>query len=84
MCTGARLHRPVQCRQGTHLVRVLLHWHRKDTTKAKVCDLEQACVRVHEKVLRLEIAVHDAMLVHEGLASDQLIEEGLHSSSITL
>lgn len=55
----------------------------KSAGKAKISELQLALV-VDEKVLRLEIAVQDAVLVAEGNTAEQLVHERLDSHGIQL
>ena len=49
--------------------------------QAQVRDLEAHVVGVHQKVLRLQVAMHDAVLVAVRHALDQLVHEALQSDA---
>jgi hypothetical protein len=64
-----------------HLVRVLLDRDAERSTEAEVGDLQALRLVVHEQVLRLEVAVHYAVLVTVRYALDQLIHEALRGAA---
>lgn len=51
-------------------------WHTKGSRKTKVRNLELP-FRVDEKILRLQISVHDAFRMQEQQAQEQLAEQFL-------
>lgn len=63
-------------------MRVGLDGHGEGAAKAEVSDLEKARGGVDEEVLGLEVAVHDAVLVHVGLAAQELEHEGLQRGAV--
>jgi hypothetical protein len=62
--------------QRDHLVRVGAHGDHKGARQAKVGELEHAAL-VHEQVLRLEVAVHDAARVAVVHAGQHLVHQAL-------
>lgn len=66
---------------ATYLVRERIHWHAKRPRQTEITKL-QLTLAIDQKVLGLEVAMEDSVLMAEGSAFKQLVHETTHSHGV--
>ena len=61
-----------------NLMCIALDWNAEGTSQSQVSYLETLSVIIYQQVLRLQIPMHDSMLMAVRRTLDQLIHEALH------
>ena len=68
-----------QATAKTHFMCVCFHRHCKHPSQSQVSDFQNSLDWVYQKILRLQVSVHDSMLMHECLPTQQLKHERLQT-----